>query len=72
MRLFGIPCGASPIRPEGCAPTGLKYRSSAIFHVGSAFATSRRISSAKSFVRPYGFVASKGASSANGGSEALP
>ena len=24
MRLFGMPCGSSPMVPDGCAPTGLK------------------------------------------------
>ena len=24
MRLFGTPCGCSPIKPLGCAPIGLK------------------------------------------------
>ena len=33
IRLLGIPFGFSPILPLGCAPTGLKYRSRAIFHL---------------------------------------
>lgn len=28
IRLLGMPLGSSPMRPEGCAPTGLKYRNS--------------------------------------------
>jgi hypothetical protein len=26
MRLLGMPLGSSPMRPDGCDPTGLKYR----------------------------------------------
>ena len=35
IRLFGIPFGFSPISPDGCAPIGLKYRSSITFHLSS-------------------------------------
>ena len=52
-----MPAGSSPILPEGCAPTGLKYRRLITRHSGSETHMSRRISSINSFVRPYGFVA---------------
>ena len=30
--LFGFPNGSSPIKPDSCAPIGLKYLKLAIFH----------------------------------------
>lgn len=36
-RLNGTPCGSSPMMPLGCAPHGLKYRSSAPFHCSKGF-----------------------------------
>lgn len=43
--MFGVPWGISPIRPEGWAPIGLKYRSITAEKSGTAAAMSRRICS---------------------------
>src|SRR5882672_4058698 len=73
MRLFGIPCGSSPINPLGCAPAGLKYRSRAMRQaMGSEVSRSRRIHSTINFEQPYGFVGPRGASSRIGTDEAAP
>jgi hypothetical protein len=37
MRLLGMPCGSSPIIPEGCAPTGLKYLGEVIITTENQF-----------------------------------
>ena len=66
IRLFGIPFGSSPISPDLCAPTGLKYRSRMMFHDASDLWTSLRMCSMKSFVRPYGLVADVGNDSVTG------
>ena len=44
--MFGMPRGSSPIVPDGCAPTGLKYRRHAIATLGSAMEKSLKMSSA--------------------------
>jgi len=79
MRQFGTPRGSSPMRPEGCAPTGLKYRSTQTRQgppAGyswpsreSAACTSSSICSMMCLDRPYALVmpAPVGASSASGG-----
>ena len=36
-RLNGTPWGSSPMMPLGCAPHGLKYRSSPQFHFSNDF-----------------------------------
>src|SRR5258708_32166191 len=73
IRLFGMPCGSSPINPLGCAPTGLKYRSKAMRQApGAEVAKSPRIRSTIHFDRPYGLVGPSGASSRIGTEEALP
>lgn len=41
-----MPRGSSPIVPDGCAPTGLKYRRHAIATLGSAMEKSLKMSSA--------------------------
>ena len=52
--------------PDGCPPTGLKYRSSTTRQRVSATHWSLKMCSMKSFVRPYGLVAVVGKSSLHG------
>ena len=55
-KLLGIPFGFSPIKPDGWAPTGLKYLSRAIFQRLSDSERSLRIFSITSFDWLYGLV----------------
>ena len=43
MRLLGMPEGSSPIVPDSCAPTGLKYRSTVIRQSGGVSQTNARM-----------------------------
>ena len=70
--LLGMSFGLSPMSPEGWAPMGLKYLSSMTLHSGSETQMSRRMSSIKSLVEPYGLVVESGIVSTKGGTLFIP
>lgn len=59
MRLLGIPRGSSPMRPDSCAPTGLKYRSRPMLTFGFAREKSSSMFSVNSLLFPYGVVGAR-------------
>ena len=64
--LLALPFGDSPIRPERCAPTGLKYLKTIAFFLLEANTQSWIRDSASNLVRPYGFTGLVGCSSSHG------
>ena len=73
IRLLGICMGSSPFNPEGCAPTGLKYRSDIPENLFFKVKKLAKISSPNCFVCAYGEAADcRGVSSVTGNSVVFP